>query len=552
MLALMVVLCVPEVAFSVDVEHLEHRDGGFPGAPDPDIGEAWTSRFTVGGSTSRDPVNLRTEDGTVPLVTGLQTVSVGASLNVRGWMRAGVIVPMHSLQGPRTATGLGQSKLFGVLPVAQGPRGHSAVLVGIEPGLWETPFLVGQVSSRMGAVGEMSWGPWSWQGVARLRLQGVEALPGVRWGARLEGLTGARFQPGKFGGGLTVHASTPAVPVPLRVPEVPVEVMGFARVEWTGFAVIAGAGKGAPQGLGTPATRVFATLQMRPSRRPRVKADPVARWTIDVTSTADLEQIWVAIDGVGDWHLDDRLAVEVPPGQHALQVMAPGHRAHQSRVQVADGRHRTVVTLEPVVLGSLRIRLVDEAGASLVGVIRVAGEDHEVPASGSRLNLDVGSHSLAARAPGAESVLVAVEIREGLETDRVLVLSSAPVRVETDAAEIDETVFFALDSAEIAAQGEAWLDRLADFLNRHPEIELVRVEGHADDLGDSRYNLGLSVERAERVVEALVARKVNPERLQSVGSGESGQPTRQVDFRVLVWNDDEQTGWQGTPLASGG
>ena len=282
------------------------------------------------------------------------------------------------------------------------------------------------------------------------------------------------------------------------------------------------------------------------------KADPVARWTIDVTSTADLEQIWVAIDGVGDWHLDDRLAVEVPPGQHALQVMAPGHRAHQSRVQVADGRHRTVVTLEPVVLGSLRIRLVDEAGASLVGVIRVAGEDHEVPASGSRLNLDVGSHSLAARAPGAESVLVAVEIREGLETDRVLVLSSAPVRVETDAAEIDETVFFALDSAEIAAQGEAWLDRLADFLNRHPEIELVRVEGHADDLGDSRYNLGLSVERAERVVEALVARKVNPERLQSVGSGESGQPTRQVDFRVLVWNDDEQTGWQGTPLASGG
>ena len=131
-LALVGVLCLPEIAHAVDVEHLAHRDGGIPGAPDADIGEAWTSRLTVGGSASRDPVNLNTQDGIVPLVTGLQTLSLGASLNLKGWIRAGVIVPMHGLQGPMAARGLGQSEIYGVLPLSEGARGHSAS--GSSPG----------------------------------------------------------------------------------------------------------------------------------------------------------------------------------------------------------------------------------------------------------------------------------------------------------------------------------------------------------------------------------------------------------------------------------
>jgi hypothetical protein len=551
-LALVGVLCLPEIAHAVDVEHLAHRDGGIPGVPDADIGEAWTSRLTVGGSASRDPVNLNTQDGIIPLVTGLQTLSLGASLNLKGWIRAGVIVPMHGLQGPMAARGLGQSEIYGVLPLSEGARGHSAVLVGIEPRLWSTPEMVGQVASTMGAVGQKSWGPVTWHGLARLRLQGEQTLPGVRWGSRLEGLTGARFQPGRLGGGLSVQASTPAVLVPLRVPEVPFEVLGFARVEGSGFALLAGVGKGLTQGLGTPASRVFATVQLSPPRRPRAKPEPVARWTVDVNSPVDLEQVWVSIDGAGAWHLDDRVGVELPPGPHLLQVTAPGHRPHQSRVVVDPGRHRTVVTLDPVILGGLHIRLLDPAGGSLAGTIRVGGEDHEVPAAGTRVDLDVGSHPLVARADGFESVLVQVQIREDAVSHRVLVLPVAPVRVEVDAAEIEETVLFSLDSAELSSDGEAWLDRLAAFLNRHPEIELVRVEGHADALGDSRYNLTLSEDRAARVVEALVARKVDPERLQSVGSGESDKAIRQVDFRVLVWNDEERSGWEGTPLILGG
>ena len=53
-----------------------------------------------------------------------------------------------------------------------------------------------------------------------------------------------------------------------------------------------------------------------------------------------------------------------------------------------------------------------------------------------------------------------------------------------------------------------------------PEVT-VNVEGHTDGDGDASANLALSVARAEAVVDALVLRGIDPERLYAVGYGES-------------------------------
>lgn len=77
----------------------------------------------------------------------------------------------------------------------------------------------------------------------------------------------------------------------------------------------------------------------------------------------------------------------------------------------------------------------------------------------------------------------------------------------------------------------------------HPEILLLRVEGHADELGGSAYNLELSQKRAGFVVDELVRLGVARSRLQAVGSGEA-VPTsdaRRVHFLVLVWDDTYTT-----------
>jgi outer membrane protein OmpA-like peptidoglycan-associated protein len=49
----------------------------------------------------------------------------------------------------------------------------------------------------------------------------------------------------------------------------------------------------------------------------------------------------------------------------------------------------------------------------------------------------------------------------------------------------------------------------------------VHIEGYTDSDGDERANLALSVARAEAVVDALILRRINPERLYAVGYGEA-------------------------------
>ncbi len=537
-------------ALGADVEHLEHAYGPTPGVLGADIGEAWSSRFAVGFSSARHPVGLR-EDGRVqPVISDLTTLSLAASLNFKGYLQGGVVVPAHRLVGPDgTSGGLGQPTFFGILPVSEGESGRTAAVFHLEPPLWATPGFVGQVSTTTGVLREVSRGSWLWVGQARLRMQAAEELPGIKWGTRLEGATAVRYQPAAIGGGLTMLVSAPVMPVPLLVAEIPVEVLGFARFASPRFAVITGAGAGLTQGLGAPEFRLFATAQMRPQKRK--KPEPMSNWSISIESPASLEQVWVGIDGVGGWSLSRQLKERLAPGWHELMVVAPDHRTFVARVDVPERKHRTVVVLEPLELGVLALNLIDPTGAPLAGTARVSGEDHEIPADGARLQLDAGGHELVARAPGFESLLVSVSIQYEGVTHRTLALGLAPVVVDEGEAKVRETVLFALDSANISPSGDDWLDRLAAYLIANPDIELLRVEGHADALGTSRYNLGLSQTRATAVVDGLTSRGVGAERLEAVGSGESGAPIRQVDFHVLVWDDEHHVGWEGTPIDVG-
>ncbi|MBP2313578.1 OmpA family protein [Azospirillum soli] len=81
-------------------------------------------------------------------------------------------------------------------------------------------------------------------------------------------------------------------------------------------------------------------------------------------------------------------------------------------------------------------------------------------------------------------------------------------------------VLFATGSARLTAGAETRLDRLAQFMQQHPDRTL-RVEGFTDNTGSSATNLRLSEERAMAVRDALAARGVNPGRIVVQGFGES-------------------------------
>jgi outer membrane protein OmpA-like peptidoglycan-associated protein len=82
------------------------------------------------------------------------------------------------------------------------------------------------------------------------------------------------------------------------------------------------------------------------------------------------------------------------------------------------------------------------------------------------------------------------------------------------------TILFAAGAALIAPESQNALDELSKDLAACPEA-VVHIEGYTDSDGDERANLALSVARAEAVVEALILRRISPDRLYAVGYGEA-------------------------------
>lgn len=84
---------------------------------------------------------------------------------------------------------------------------------------------------------------------------------------------------------------------------------------------------------------------------------------------------------------------------------------------------------------------------------------------------------------------------------------------------------FATNSATLRGRGTtAILDELAAVLKRYPDV-VIRIEGHTDSRGSSAANKRLSQERATSLEASLIKRGIAPERLSTVGHGES-RPTR--------------------------
>lgn len=91
------------------------------------------------------------------------------------------------------------------------------------------------------------------------------------------------------------------------------------------------------------------------------------------------------------------------------------------------------------------------------------------------------------------------------------------VVVKAEKIEILDKVYFATNSAVIEERSFGLLKQVALTLKAHALIELVRVEGHTDDVGGREMNLDLSQRRAESVVAFLVEQGVDKARVTPKG-----------------------------------
>ena len=117
------------------------------------------------------------------------------------------------------------------------------------------------------------------------------------------------------------------------------------------------------------------------------------------------------------------------------------------------------------------------------------------------------------------------------------------VKIQNGKIFIFGKVQFRSGAAEIDPNSNALLDQIAEALNANPGVKRVVIEGHTDNVGDSKMNQKLSEERARSVKDALEKRHVDGDRLETRGYGESRpiapnkspggrQKNRRVEFVV--------------------
>ena len=88
---------------------------------------------------------------------------------------------------------------------------------------------------------------------------------------------------------------------------------------------------------------------------------------------------------------------------------------------------------------------------------------------------------------------------------------------------------FEFDSAVLGESSFAEIDSLANFMVENPKI-YIEIAGYTDNSGNSEHNNTLSMERAAAVVNALIERGIDKNRLVAVGYGAS---------RPIAPNDSE-------------
>jgi len=80
--------------------------------------------------------------------------------------------------------------------------------------------------------------------------------------------------------------------------------------------------------------------------------------------------------------------------------------------------------------------------------------------------------------------------------------------------------YFEFDNYKISSASYTILDKIVQIMNENPSLKL-EIAAHTDNIGSFEYNMNLSQRRAQSIVNYLVVKEINPERLKGKGYGES-------------------------------
>lgn len=205
------------------------------------------------------------------------------------------------------------------------------------------------------------------------------------------------------------------------------------------------------------------------------------------------------------------------------------------------------IDIEPVsvVRGTVR----DEEGRPMLAEISVAnlangnviGQYQTNPETGvyTAVVRSVGAYSITAQAPNRLFHSRQITIYEQ-KADQTFELEH---RLNPLDGRVVLLLFFEPGSSVLRKESTGDLDRVAAFLKAFPDLT-IEIGGHTDNTGDRKSNEDLSLERAESVKAYLIGNRIDGDRIEVKGYGQSApigdngteegrEMNRRVEMRVL-------------------
>ena len=332
---------------------------------------------------------------------------------------------------------------------------------------------------------------------------------------------------GELSGKLTPGADS------IRSEESPLEMLLGAKYAVGEVDVVAGGGLGVTRGYGTPRFRTFLGIGWSPDMAPEEVVEPTPEPEPEPECAVDTVE--EDCPDVAETTCEDGVL------SHGVAMCVDGECVYEREEEsCGEGYECGEVDGEPVCVEEPECR----ADEDCTEIPEPVCEDGVLQTFEATCSDEVCEYPVATEEECGEDYECGRRDGQAAcveRTDRV------EVDEETERIEITEMIQFETASATITAESQSIIDEIAQVMENHPEAQLVRIEGHTDNVGDRQMNMDLSEQRANAVREALMERGISEDRMSVVGLGpdepiadnetdEGRAENRRVEFHIEEWS----------------
>ncbi len=269
--------------------------------------------------------------------------------------------------------------------------------------------------------------------------------------------------------------------------------------------MIAGAGKGLTRGFSTPDFRVFLGAEYAWKPNPDRDGDGIANLSDECPDDAEDADGFEDGDGCPD---DDNDRDRIPDKSDGCPDEAEDYDGFQDEDGCPEGDNDGDGIADKTDQCPLKAEDLDEF------------EDED--GCPDLDNDGDGIPDLQDKCPNKPETLNGYQDEDGCPDKKL-----AEFQREARKIQILDKVHFKFMSAEIQEASFEMLDQVAQILLDNPQVLFVQIEGHTDRTGERKFNMSLSLKRAQAVGDYLSRKGVAASRLNAKGYGD----TRPVDYR---------------------